>query len=493
MAELPQMRTVQLQRTSQTPTDDQALWAAIRSAADNISWDAYSALIEGVLGAGTGQGDWAERLRKATAGTALKVAEVIRNAPFPRVDAYNLLKIATELFLELNCGVANFEKLTAADLSARAQEESLRGIEDPSGLQEVWQAYLATNPVSGKADPPEQMKVIPYLDIIRMKLSDVPVVSGDVATLAYGIVRRKLENPPMIELIWSYWMEEGGLAQTMNALLWRFQNRRNGNGRDPLAHVEIDPLRPLNNVLWGFVQDEQHRLTLARRAYEYDHHYGFSIQGKAVPALRTVDSRPRFLEALHNLLARCAAFYEQDDDTTRIADGFPVLNALKEVHLLLTQGGHNQYGDLPWTARQEMMMMQWVLARPEMREFLNGRTMVAYAEQWMDPVDTMKKLQGWTDTSITHFRDLAVFGEKILLAVRFGAWSKVTQPQQAANWARYFRAEIQGYLHAYRAATGVDVSKDMFANDSRQRTLALTSPSRILAAREAQAARQLRR
>lgn len=137
-------------------------------------------------------------------------------------------------------------------------------------------------------------------------------------------------------------------------------------------------------------------------------------------------------------------------------------------------------------------MMQWVLARPEMREFLNGRTMVAYAEQWMDPVDTSRELQGWTDTSITHFRDLAVFGEKILLAVRFGAWSKVTQPQQAANWARYFRAEIQGYLHAYRA-TGVDVSKDMFANDSRQRTLALTSPSRILAAREAQAARQLRR
>ena len=43
------------------------------------------------------------------------------------------------------------------------------------------------------------------------------------------------------------------------------------------------------------------------------------------------------------------------DDTTVVADGFPVLNALKEVHLLLTQGAHNQYGDLPWTARQEML------------------------------------------------------------------------------------------------------------------------------------------
>ena len=47
-----------------------------------------------------------------------------------------------------------------------------------------------------------------------------------------------------------------------------------------------------------------------------------------------------------------------------VADGFPVLNALREVHLLLAEGAHNQYGDLPWTARQEMLMQQWLLARP---------------------------------------------------------------------------------------------------------------------------------
>ena len=66
-------------------------------------------------------------------------------------------------------------------------------------------------------------------------------------------------------------------------------------------------------------------------------------------------------------------FFKEDDDTTVIADGFPVLNALKEVHLLLAQGAHNQFGDLPWTARAEMLIQQWLLARPEMREFLGGR------------------------------------------------------------------------------------------------------------------------
>ena len=49
--------------------------------------------------------------------------------------------------------------------------------------------------------------------------------------------------------------------------------------------LEIGYLRPLNNLLWGYLQDEQHRLSLVRRAYEYDHHYGLALQGKAVPAL----------------------------------------------------------------------------------------------------------------------------------------------------------------------------------------------------------------
>ncbi len=84
--------------------------------------------------------------------------------------------------------------------------------------------------------------------------------------------------------------------------------------------------------------------------------------------------------------------------------------------------------------------------------------MVAYPEPWMDRVDAMKKLQGWTDTSVLHFRDLAIFGEQILLSIRFGDWSNVDDPDQAANWARYWRPEIQGYIHALRIVSGIDIS-----------------------------------
>ena len=76
----------------------------------------------------------------------------------------------------------------------------------------------------------------------------------------------------------------------------------------------------------------------------------------------------------------------------------------------------------------------------------------------MDSVETMKTLQGWTDTSILHFRDLAIFGEQILLSIRFGAWTDEIHQEDAANWARYWRPEVQGYIYAYRAATGVDLA-----------------------------------
>jgi hypothetical protein len=268
--------------------------------------------------------------------------------------------------------------------------------------------------------------------------------------------------------------------QTANAISWRFQNRRTGApGRDPLAGMDIDPLRPLNNLLWGWIQDAPHRLTTVRRAYEYDHQYGLPLAFMSGPPVRSADSRSRFLEAFHNLLTMCAEFFRQDDTSTVIADGFGVLNALKETHLVLTQGSHNEYGDLPWTARHEMLMTQWILARPAIHDFLPTRTMVAYPEPWMDRVEAMNRLQGGSDASVLHFRDLAEFGERLLLGIRFGAWTTTIEPQSAANWVRYWRSEIQGYTHAYRAVTGVDLTERTDASTPalhlrRRHTLELT-------------------
>jgi hypothetical protein len=437
-------------------TTDQALWEVIRLGSEQLKYERYEAFMNAMFCRDNTE---VTPLQQAFSDAGLVFSGAA--SPFADMYSYKLLKVATEAFLMANCAVP-LEKVRFEDVDT----ESL-GLGRGNTVEALWRRYLEFVAVDGDGDA--SLATLPYLALVRKRLPDVDVrpsrsfgkMTVPAWELCYRILEQKFRSPCLIELLWSYWMEEGGLVQTLNAVSLRFQNRRGRGDHDPLSHVAIDPLRPLNNLLWGYVQDEQHRLSLVRRAHEYDHEYGLSLYGRAVPRLQTADSRSRFLEAFHNLLTRASAFYRDDDDTTTIADAFPVLNALREVHLLLSEGAHNQYGDLPWTARHEMLIQQWILARGEFDAFLPARVMVVYPEPWMDRVDTMKKLQGWTDVSIRHFRDLAIYGEQILLSARFGNWSNVNNRAQAANWARFWRVAIQWYIHSYRAVTGVDLASEV--------------------------------
>ena len=467
---------VTLQRTFAGPTEDRALWTAIRNRTSAIGFDRYKKFINCVFCEDHPDqhnpfADIRKRIGKYVSDDCLddsndqKEKRLSIYGPY----AYSVLKLATQVFLTLESGVVlrNTERRPKIfDL----EKERIR-LNDFSlefrDLKRDLGTYLG---------PTEHL---PYLDRILTNLITLDDDdAGEVLPYCVGVLQHRLTSPSLIELIWSYWLEEGMLVQTMNAIARRFQNRR-GSQNDPLGELEFDPLRPLNNVIWGFIQDEHNRLTVPRRAHEYLHHYGLSLVGKAVPDLNPADSRSKFIEAFHNLLSAAARFFKEDSDTTVIADGFPLLNALKEVHLILAEGAHNQFGDLTWTARAEMMTIQWMLARPEMREFLRGRYMVPYQEEWMGAVDSMKKLQGWTDTTVTHFYELAVTGERILLSIRYGDWSDIENIEdQAKTWARSNKPEIQRYIHGYRTVTGVDLAGDII--DTRDAAARYLQPSVLI-------------
>ncbi|CAD6555544.1 hypothetical protein LMG27952_05836 [Paraburkholderia hiiakae] len=467
---------VTMERALDTATDDLALWVTIRKSTEALDFQRYSDFISLVLcdePASERIGHDEKKMRARYTSLQRR-----RSLPFNDTDAYRLLKVATEAFLVVSCGVplAN-RSFDEHDLKHLLENSCTDG---KVNLEKLWQRYLV------KINGTDEL-TLPYLALIAKKFPD----EGFKATLGaeidgeqdrawgqhcFGLLRNKLLEPCFIELIWCYWYEEAMLTQTINVIKRRFQNVRSPLGNDPLANLEIDPLRPLNNLIWSLINDEQHWLTLPRRAYEYDHEYGMSLTGKAVPNLRPADSRSRFLEAFHTLLRIAHQFFQQDDQTTVVADAFPALNALRQVHMILSEGGSNQIGDMPTMARMEMLMEQWLLARPEFREYLPTRTMIAYPEPWMDRVDAMKRLQGWTDVSVIHFRDLARYGEQIVLSIRYGAWSDTNDPMRAKGWLRYWRPEIQAYAHAYRAATGVD----LIAPD---RPVDATPPSLLLSSR----------
>jgi hypothetical protein len=451
---------VTLNRTKTEPTDDQALWVAIRNRTRATGFDRYYDFIDRVL-CEEEDLDTTDDPYKHPAKTKNSILrKTIRRdrkdlgtrSTLHGVDSYHLLKLATEAFLIFECGLIDERgNIFDPELDLDAESRRLGRSVDEADIIGILKDYLG-----GTSSGP-----LPYLDrIVTQIVGKDQNAQEQKLPYCEAILRNRLTCPSLLELIWSYWHEQGALVQTLNVLALRFQNRRL-HAHDPLANLELDPLRPLNHFLWGFVQDEHNRLSLQRRAYEYDHHYGLILLGKAVPRLQSADSRSKFLEAFHNLLHRTAQFYREDDDTTVLADAFTLLNALREVHLILAEGAHNQYGDLPWTARREMLIMQWLLARPETKAFLRGRYMVPYQEPWMGAVDDMKRLQGWGDVTVTHFHELAVYGEQILLSVRFGDWIDINDQEMARNWARYWRPEIQRYIHAYHAVTGVDLSADV--------------------------------
>jgi len=187
------------------------------------------------------------------------------------------------------------------------------------------------------------------------------------------VVLHYIERPLLIELIYTYWLEEGLLIEALNSVALRLQNVDSSTSRDPLANMEIDPLRPLNNYLWGFIEDEVNRLSVERRASEYLHQYGLPLHGKAAVTIQAADHQSKFLEALHGLLYQSSVFFKQDDQTTITSNAEPLLNSLKEVHLILAQGAHNQFGDLPWTARVETLVVQFIMAEPAIKDFLQIR------------------------------------------------------------------------------------------------------------------------
>jgi hypothetical protein len=409
------------------------------------------------------------------------------------LDAWDLVTEATDIFLKHQAGaLSDVDYLARHSANVLEDDDYLAThptIKD-SGLpnletevstdRQQWELALATE--LGRRNPRLQT----YLERVRINLAELPLLAAPrfSSDRESGIFVDRIQSPLLIELIWSYWMEQGMLVQTMNAIALRFQNAEVAELVDPLRNLAIDPLRPLANMLWSFVQNEGNRLSVARRAHEYLHAYGLELAGKAVPTSRAVERRTRFLESFHNLLHATSVFFKQHDDLTVKADGFPLLKAIAEVHLLLAEGAHNQFGDLPWTARSEMMSMQWLLARSEFREFLGGRIMLPYPEPWMDRVDTMKTLQGWSDVSITSFYWLAVYGEQLLLSIRYGNWSLISDGALAAKWAEKWRPAVHSYIHHYRQVTGVDLTIPPV--EGRDPTERFVQPSVLIARRIAQ-------
>lgn len=456
---------VTLEPSANTPTIDQALWVAIRNRTNAIGFEPYAAFIDRLLCERQTVGSAAcpptsNETSTAAAGAIgspsidERLDDLAARPSIAGRDAYELLKLATEAFLLFEGGVS-IQPPRAAP--SPAIDTPIPGEATRLGQPVTWeQAQAALTVYLQTQVGTIGERALPYLKRVVDALLPPGTPPQQGLPFCDGLLNRHATCPLLAELYWSYCQEQGYLVQALNAIALRYQNHRRGPN-DPLANLALDPLVGLSNLMWGFVQDRE-RLSVAQRVLGYQYSYGLTLQGKAAAGLQPVERRARFSECFAQLLNCVSEFYAADQVTTMRPDGFKLLQALKDLHLELAQSANNQTWELTRAARAEMLVMQYLLARPEMAGFLRGRAMVPHRERWMPQIETMKRLQGWPQMSAEVYRALGETGEKVLLSVRLGDWVAIDDQQHAMNWARYFKPEIQTYLHARRALDGRDLA-----------------------------------
>lgn len=93
--------SVTLQRSAETPTTDEALWVVIRQTTNALSFPNYVNFVDSIMCCRSSLDD----LCPGNEVCNLPPLNQRRFLPFPNMDAYRVLKVATECFLMMRCGV----------------------------------------------------------------------------------------------------------------------------------------------------------------------------------------------------------------------------------------------------------------------------------------------------------------------------------------------------------------------------------------------------
>ncbi len=90
---------VSMQRAFVPPTTDQMLWVIIRKSANALGFNRYLDFIDPIM-----CGDEPASRAAVNRSVAVKNLQANRALPFPDIEPYRLLKVATEVFMMAHCG-----------------------------------------------------------------------------------------------------------------------------------------------------------------------------------------------------------------------------------------------------------------------------------------------------------------------------------------------------------------------------------------------------
>ena len=173
-----------MRRTATEATDDIGLWVVIRKSAEALSFNNYFRFINFVLcREPIGETRDFETERFPAKQDRYDRLRHERFLPFTDAEAYRLLKVATEAFVVVNCGVA----LSTFKFDPNDLDYVLRRIGKSVELDSLWTRYLSD--VNGTPNA-----TLPYLALIRDKLKDVQAQEHNLPCHRRRPARQLLRN-----------------------------------------------------------------------------------------------------------------------------------------------------------------------------------------------------------------------------------------------------------------------------------------------------------
>lgn len=284
---------------------------------------------------------------------------------------------------------------------------------------------------------------------------------ADVATVV-GDATPPGTNLPLIEPIWSFWLDVARLAEMTTAFGAR---QITGPARSSARRIpKLNLPSEVMALLKAWLNDHGDGQRASAREANYLAHYGLRV-----PSGRGGVKPSPLLEAFHDVLVE--AFDDETGLTRATPDATHLVLQLRRVHLALSRSASRIVDGLPSTevfarlgeslalGRADLLTAQWLLARPEIVAGLRGHILVPYPEPWMPPLDRLRQLTRTIDSLSIFYYDLASTAEALLLSIRFGDWTQAT-PEAGTNWATFWHSEIARYLVAYGEVTGVDLTDE---------------------------------
>ncbi len=290
-------------------------------------------------------------------------------------------------------------------------------------------------------------------------------------------------------LIYSYWLDEGGLQIAIERVADRVENGIVST-TEALKMLHINESSDIVDIVSSFIVSWQRGelFDVDARRKQYQAQYGFPLHAaRAWGNISTGDPRAVFAGAFHRFLYEASRYYDAQRDLLKTPIVENARSAIGQLLDALREGNENMRkkrtaqirGQTEYTKR---LLGGSVKGNPlaiEWSKYLTGRPGITDADDtkiWHVKSDAVASLYGWNRPRIKDYETLAESGETILVATRIGGEAASGNEGMAKAFVELLRPYVLDYVNAFKVVGGVDLGRKL-----------VTAPPAIIMARKVRA------